>query len=97
MKPKLKRLAVSLIVGGMITALPQIVTMLPGTTHLMDSFQQAVSLLLLPGVPLSLLLNRGKIHDTNLAVILAAAWIFYTLCIYGMLSLRARFKGRSVA
>lgn len=92
MRHDLKRFAVSLIVGGVITALPQIVTMLPGTSHLLDSVQQAVSLLLLPGIPLSLLLNKGKAHDTNLAVILTTARIFYTLCIYGMLSLRARFK-----
>ena len=51
MRPNLKRFAVSPIVGGVISALPQMVTMLPGTSHLLDIFQQAVSLLLLPGVP----------------------------------------------
>ena len=94
MGPRLKRLLISLIVGGVITGMPQMAYMLPGDSRFVDRLQQGVSLLLVPAAPISLLLSRGNIHDTSLPVILATTWGFYTLIIYAIASLRTRIKAR---
>jgi hypothetical protein len=81
------RLVLSIGVAAVLTAIPAVAYSLSGTSPLLDKFQQATSILLLPAILITILLSSGNIHDSNLVVVSMTCFAFYAACLYGLLTL----------
>jgi hypothetical protein len=88
------RLLFSILIGISLSAIPMILTSLPGNAPLLDKLQQASSVLLLPSFPLSMLMSGGNIHDSNLWVMGTFDACFYAVAVYVILAWLAKRRSK---
>jgi hypothetical protein len=78
----------SALIGSVLGTLP----VWPFWYQLGDPVQVGVSVLMLPGLLVSLVLSGGHLHDVGLVVTITASCVIYTALTY--VFFRARAKGR---
>lgn len=78
----------SAIVGCVVGVLPA----LPIWPSMGRPFEVAISVVSIPGVIAALIVGGGRVHDVNLAVLIAAGCAFYTAVTYAVLRFRNERK-----
>jgi hypothetical protein len=87
-----KRLLAAGAAGTLLGTLPQLASMIPIASPVLDSVQRWINFLAFPGLLLGLTLNGWQVHDVRLAVLLAGNSIFYTMCLYWLFRISNKGK-----